>query len=58
MVEDDGRGDTVPLLCDASSDFLHRPLDVAKYGIIYACAQKNLGPAGVTVVVIRNELIE
>lgn len=46
------------LLCDASSDFLHRPLDVGKYGIVYACAQKNLGPAGVTVVVIRDELIE
>ncbi|MBN2216906.1 MAG: 3-phosphoserine/phosphohydroxythreonine transaminase [Pirellulales bacterium] len=47
----------VPLVCDSSSDFLHRPLPVDKYGIIYACAQKNLGPAGVTVVVIRDDLV-
>ncbi len=43
----------VPLVCDASSDFLSRPVDVSKYGIIYSGAQKNLGPAGVTVVIIR-----
>ena len=48
----------VPLVCDASSDFLCRPLDVNKYGLIYACAQKNAGPAGVTVVVIRKDLLE
>jgi phosphoserine aminotransferase len=48
----------VPLVCDASSDFLHRPLPVAKYGLIYACAQKNAGPAGVTVVIIRDELLK
>jgi phosphoserine aminotransferase len=47
-----------PLVCDASSDFLHRPLPVDKYGLIYACAQKNAGPAGVTVVIIRNDLLE
>ena len=47
-----------PLVCDASSDFLHRPLPIEKYGILYACAQKNAGPAGVTVVIIRNDLIE
>lgn len=47
-----------PLVCDASSDFMHKPLDVSKYGLIYACAQKNIGPAGVTVVVIRNDLLE
>jgi len=47
----------VPLVCDASSDFLHRPLPIGKYGIVYACAQKNLGPAGVTVVVIRDDLV-
>lgn len=48
----------VPLVSDASSDFLCRPLDVSKYGVLYACAQKNLGPAGVTVVVMRKDLIE
>ncbi len=48
----------VPLVCDASSDFLSRPLEINKYGIIYACAQKNAGPAGVTVVVIRKDLLE
>lgn len=42
-----------PLVCDASSDFLSRPLDLDKYGLIYAGAQKNLGPAGVTVVMIK-----
>ena len=47
----------VPLVCDASSDFLCRPLDVRKYGILYACAQKNAGPAGVTVVIIRKDLL-
>jgi len=47
-----------PLVCDSSSDFLYRPMDVSKYGLIYACAQKNAGPAGVTVVIIRKDLIE
>src|SRR5687768_2094784 len=42
----------VPLVCDASSDFLHRPLPIEKYGLLYACAQKNAGPAGVTAVII------
>ena len=48
----------VPLVCDASSDFLSRPVDVRKYGIYYACAQKNAGPAGVTVVIIRKDLLQ
>ena len=48
----------VPLVCDASSDLLHKKLDVSKYGLIYAGAQKNLGPAGVTVVIIRKDLLE
>jgi phosphoserine aminotransferase len=48
----------VPLVCDASSDFLSRPLPIAKYGLIYACAQKNAGPAGVTVVIIRDDLLQ
>lgn len=47
----------VPLVCDCSSDFLHRPLPVARYGLIYACAQKNAGPSGVTVVIIRRDLL-
>jgi phosphoserine aminotransferase len=48
----------VPLVCDCSSDFLCRPVPVQKYGILYACAQKNAGPAGVTIVIIRNDLVE
>ena len=47
-----------PLVCDSSSDFLSRPIDVAKYGLIYACAQKNAGIAGVTAVIIRKDLLE
>ena len=47
----------VPSICDASSDFLSRPIDINKYGMIYACAQKNAGPAGVTIVVIRKDLL-
>jgi len=48
----------VPLVCDASSDFLSRPVPIEKYGIFYACAQKNAGPAGVTVVIIRDDLVQ
>jgi phosphoserine aminotransferase len=48
----------VPLVCDASSDALSRPIDVSRYGLIYAGAQKNLGPAGVTLVVVRRDLLE
>jgi phosphoserine aminotransferase len=48
----------VPLVCDASSDFLSRPVDVRKYGIYYACAQKNAGPAGLTLLVIRKDLLQ
>ncbi|HEX3599177.1 MAG TPA: 3-phosphoserine/phosphohydroxythreonine transaminase [Lacipirellulaceae bacterium] len=47
----------VPLVCDSSSDFLSRPIDIAKYGLYYACAQKNAGPAGLTVVIIRKDLL-
>ena len=46
-----------PLVCDASSDMYSRPIDVAKYGLIYAGAQKNLGPSGVTVVIVRDDLL-
>lgn len=48
----------VPAVCDCSSDFLSRPIDVQRYGLIYACAQKNAGPAGVTVVIIREDLLQ
>ena len=47
-----------PLVVDASSDVLSRPIDVAGHGLIYAGAQKNLGPAGVTVTIIRPDLAE
>lgn len=49
--------DGVPLVCDASSDFLSRPVNIAAHGVYYACAQKNAGPAGVTVVIIRRDLL-
>ena len=48
----------VPLVGDVSSDFISRPLDVSKYGLIYAGAQKNAGPAGVTVVIVRDDLLQ
>lgn len=46
------------LVCDMSSDILSRKLDVSKFGLIFAGAQKNMGPAGVTVVIIREDLLE
>src|SRR5260221_10878867 len=46
-----------PLVADASSHFLSRPLDVSKFGLIYAGAQKNAGPAGLTFVIVRDDLI-
>ncbi len=47
----------VELVCDMSSDFVSQPVDVSKYGLIYAGAQKNAGPAGVVVVIIRDDLL-
>ena len=47
----------VPVVADMSSDILSRPIDVSKYGIIYGGAQKNMGPAGVTFVIIREDLV-
>lgn len=47
----------VPLVADMSSDILSRPVDVAKFGLIYAGAQKNIGPAGLTIVIVREDLI-
>jgi phosphoserine aminotransferase len=48
----------VPLICDASSDFISRPIDVSKYAMLYAGAQKNAGPAGVVICIIREDLLE
>jgi phosphoserine aminotransferase len=47
----------VPLVADMSSHILSRPIDVSKYGVIYAGAQKNIGPAGLTVVIVRDDLL-
>jgi len=47
----------VPLVCDASSDIFSRPIDLTRYGLVYAGAQKNLGPSGVTLVIIREDLL-
>ena len=48
----------VPLVADASSDIFSRPIDVAKYALIYAGAQKNLAPAGVTLVIVRDDMLK
>ncbi len=48
----------IPLVCDASSMILSQPLDVKKFAIVYAGAQKNVGPAGVTIVIVRHDLTE
>ena len=47
----------VPLVADMSSNILSRPIDVTRYGLIYAGAQKNIGPAGLTIVIVRDDLI-
>ncbi|CAL8103948.1 unnamed protein product [Orchesella dallaii] len=47
----------VPLVCDMSSNIFSRPVDISKFGLIYAGAQKNIGPAGVTLVIVREDLI-
>src|SRR5882724_2759524 len=47
----------VPLVADMSSDIASRPIDVSKFGLIYAGAQKNIGPAGITIVIVREDLI-
>ncbi len=53
--EPDGQ---VPLVCDASSDLLSRPVEIGRYGLVYAGAQKNAGSAGLTIVIIREDLLE
>jgi phosphoserine aminotransferase len=47
----------IPVVADASSHFLSRPLDVSKFGLMYAGAQKNVGPAGISIVIVRDDLI-
>ena len=49
---------TVPLVCDASSDIFSKPVSIKDFGLYFACAQKNVGPAGVTLVVIRDDLLD
>jgi phosphoserine aminotransferase len=51
-------GGDVPIVSDMSSTILSRPIDVSKYGAIYAGAQKNIGPAGITLVIVRNDLLD
>jgi phosphoserine aminotransferase len=50
--------DAVPLVSDTSSDMFSRPLAIARHGLIYAGAQKNMGPAGLTIVIVRDDLLE
>jgi phosphoserine aminotransferase len=47
----------VPLICDTSSDMLSGPIDITKYALVYAGAQKNLGPAGVLIAIIRDDML-
>jgi phosphoserine aminotransferase len=54
----DPEGAGIPVVCDASSNILSKPIDVSKYALIYAGAQKNIGPSGVTLVIIREDLLE
>lgn len=48
----------VPVVCDACSNILSKPIDIEKYAVLYAGAQKNIGPSGVTVVIIRDDMLE
>jgi phosphoserine aminotransferase len=48
----------VPLVADMSSHILSRPVDIARYGVIYGGAQKNIGPAGLTIVIVRDDLLD
>lgn len=51
-------GGNTPVICDASSNILSKPMDISKYAMIYAGAQKNIGPSGVTLVIIREDMLE
>jgi phosphoserine aminotransferase len=55
--DEPGFGDA-PLVCDTSSNMLSKPIDVSRYALIYAGAQKNLGPAGVTLVIVRDDIVQ
>jgi phosphoserine aminotransferase len=48
----------VPLVCDMSSDIMSKPVDISKFALVYAGAQKNIGPAGVTILVVRKDMLE
>ena len=52
------RSDDLPVICDMSSDIMSRPVNVENFALIYAGAQKNIGPSGVTVVIIRDDMLE
>ncbi len=54
----DLNGGGLPIVCDASSNILSKPINVEKYALIYAGAQKNIGPSGVTLIIIRDDLVE
>ena len=54
----DVNGNGIPVVCDMSSNILSKPIDIEKYALIYAGAQKNIGPSGVTLVIIRNDFVE
>ena len=54
----DLNADGIPVVCDMSSNIMSKPIDVEKYALIYAGAQKNIGPSGVTLVIIRDDLLE
>jgi phosphoserine aminotransferase len=49
---------TIPVVADMSSHILSRPVDISQFGVIYAGAQKNIGPAGLTIVIVRDDLLE
>ncbi len=49
---------TIPIVADMSSHILSRPVDISQFGVIYAGAQKNIGPAGLTIVIVRDDLLE
>lgn len=53
----DAPDSSIPLVCDMSSDILSRKIDVSQFGLIYAGAQKNIGPAGLTIVIVNNDLL-
>jgi phosphoserine aminotransferase len=55
---DDPNIKNVPIVCDMSSTILSRPIDISSYGVIYAGAQKNIGPAGLTILIVRDDLLD